>query len=49
MKKFKEITVGDKEMLTHTITKSDIEKFVQLTGDDNKLHIDETFAGQTQF
>jgi len=49
MKKYSEINVGDKETLSHTITKSDIEKFVQLTGDDNRLHVDEKFASKTQF
>jgi 3-oxoacyl-[acyl-carrier protein] reductase len=49
MKKYSDINVGDKEKLSHTITKSDIEKFVQLTGDDNRLHVDEKFASQTQF
>lgn len=49
MKKYDEINIGDKETLSHTITKTDIEKFVQLTGDDNRLHVDEKFAGQTQF
>jgi 3-oxoacyl-[acyl-carrier protein] reductase len=49
MKKYGEINIGDKETLSHTITKTDIEKFVQLTGDDNRLHVDEKFAGQTQF
>ena len=49
MKKYYEINVGDKETLTHTITKTDIEKFVQLTGDDNLLHVDENFASKTQF
>uniref|UniRef100_UPI00404734F4 SDR family oxidoreductase n=1 Tax=Algoriphagus sp. TaxID=1872435 RepID=UPI00404734F4 len=49
MKKYSEINVGDKETLNHTITKSDIEKFVQLTGDDNRLHVDEKFASTTQF
>jgi 3-oxoacyl-[acyl-carrier protein] reductase len=49
MKKYFEINVGDKETLGHTITKSDIEKFVQLTGDDNRLHVDEKFASTTQF
>ena len=49
MKKYSEINVGDKETLSHTITKSDIEKFVQLTGDDNRLHVDEKFASTTQF
>jgi 3-oxoacyl-[acyl-carrier protein] reductase len=49
MKKYSEINVGDKEALRHTITKSDIEKFVQLTGDDNRLHVDEKFARTTHF
>ena len=49
MKKYSEISIGDKETLSHTITKSDIEKFVQLTGDDNRLHVDEKFASTTQF
>jgi 3-oxoacyl-[acyl-carrier protein] reductase len=49
LKKYYEINVGDKETLTHTITKTDIEKFVQLTGDDNLLHVDENFASKTQF
>ena len=49
MKKYEEINVGDQETLSHTITREDMDKFVQLTGDDNKLHVDEQFAGQTQF
>lgn len=49
MKKYTEINIGDKESLSHTITKSDIEKFVDLTGDDNKLHVDEQYARTTAF
>lgn len=49
MRKFDEINIGDKEKLSHVITKEDIKKFVDLTGDDNKLHIDEKFASKTQF
>jgi 3-oxoacyl-[acyl-carrier protein] reductase len=49
MKKYHEIHVGQKEILTHTITKEDIEKFVDLTGDDNRLHVDESYASKTQF
>lgn len=47
MKTFESIRVGDKAELTHTILQEDVEKFVELTGDDNKLHIDEDFAGTT--
>ncbi len=49
MNKFKSIKVGDKAELTHTITQSDIDKFVELTGDDNKLHIDREYASKTTF
>ncbi len=49
MKKYSEINVGDTETLSHTVTKSDIDKFVNLTGDDNRLHIDEKFASKTHF
>jgi len=47
--KYAEINIGDKETLSHKITKEDLEKFVELTGDDNKLHVDEKFASNTQF
>ena len=49
MKKYQDIFIGDKETLSHVITKEDIGKFVELTGDDNKLHVDEKFASTTQF
>jgi len=49
MKKYADIHVGDKERLHHTITASDIETFVQLTGDDNRLHVDSTYAQKTPF
>ncbi len=47
--KYSDIKIGDHQELSHTITKEDIEKFVDLTGDDNKLHVDEEFAGKTHF
>lgn len=49
MRKYDEINIGDKETLSHIITQEDMDKFVQLTGDDNKLHVDAAFAGKTQF
>ena len=49
MKRYQEINIGDKETLSHIITKEDIGKFVELTGDDNKLHVDEKFARATHF
>jgi len=47
--KYDEILVGTKETLIHLITQLDIEKFVDLTGDDNKLHVDKEFAAKTSF
>lgn len=47
--KYGEIKVGDKATLQHKITQNDIEKFVDLTGDDNKLHIDKDYAARTSF
>ncbi len=49
MKKYSEINIGDKETLSHIITPGDIEKFVDLTGDDNRLHVDADFASKTYF
>lgn len=49
MRKYEDILVGEKESLTHVITSGDIEKFVELTGDDNKLHVDKAFASTTTF
>ncbi len=47
--KYEEIQVGTTQQLTHTITQADIEKFVDLSGDDNKLHVDKAFAARTSF
>jgi len=49
MKKFESINVGDNAEITHTITQSDINQFIQLTGDDNKIHIDKEYASRTTF
>ncbi len=49
MSKFDKIKIGDNAELKHTITQDDINKFVELTGDDNKLHIDAAYAEKTSF
>ena len=46
---YSEIKVGDTAEIKHTITHEDINKFVDLTGDDNKLHVDEVYASKTSF
>lgn len=47
--KYSEIKIGDTAKVIHTITESDISKFVDLTGDDNKLHVNKDFASKTEF
>lgn len=49
MSKFEEIKLGDSAELEHTVTTKDIDRFVELTGDDNRLHIDAEYAANTSF
>lgn len=49
MSRYSKINVGDSQRIVHTITQKDIEKFVDLSGDDNKLHVDKEFASKTSF
>ncbi len=45
--KFSEIKLGDSAEISHSITAEDISRFVTLSGDDNRLHIDKEYASQT--
>ena len=47
--KYDSIKIGDRAEIKHKITELDINKFVELTGDDNKLHVDKDFASSTSF
>jgi len=47
--RYKDIYIGLVKELKHTITIKDLEKFVELTGDDNRLHVDKEFASKTSF
>lgn len=49
MTKVSEFKIGQKAEIKHTITKSDIDKFAELTGDNNPLHVDVDFAEKTSF
>jgi len=49
MTRYEKINIGDRAEIKHTITKQDIEKFVELSGDDNRLHVDKEFASKTSF
>src|SRR2546423_9175366 len=39
--------VGSKAEIQHTISAEDVRRFVEITGDDNPLHVDHTFAAKT--
>jgi len=47
--RFEAIREGDEAELFHLITSQDVGTFVQLTGDDNPIHVDEAFAATTTF
>lgn len=46
---FESIQIGDRQELVKVITEADIKKFVEMTGDDNPLHVDKDFAKSTSF
>jgi 3-oxoacyl-[acyl-carrier protein] reductase len=46
---FNQIKIGDSATVVHEISEVDIDKFVELTGDDNRLHVDSEFAKKTEF
>lgn len=48
-KDFELIQVGEKQTLTKHITAADVLKFVEMTGDDNPLHVDRSYAETTSF
>jgi len=47
--RYSDISIGTKKELTHHVTAVDLERFVELTGDDNKLHTDTNYASRTNF
>jgi len=49
MKDFNELKVGDVAKIQHKISSDDLKKFVEITGDDNRLHTDADFAAKTSF
>lgn len=46
---FKDIKIGYRDEFTHLITERDVQRFTELTGDDNRLHIDAEYAAKTSF
>lgn len=48
-KDFDSIKVGETQTLIKLITELDVRKFVDMTGDDNPLHVDRAYAETTAF
>lgn len=48
-KDYDAIQVGETHALEKTITEADVRKFVEMTGDDNPLHVDRAYAETTAF
>ena len=48
-KNFNQIMVGDSASISKRIAEADVRKFVEMTGDDNPLHVDYAFAETTAF
>jgi 3-oxoacyl-[acyl-carrier protein] reductase len=46
---FDAIKIGDTRTLSRTIEEADVRRFVEMTGDDNPLHIDRAYAEATSF
>jgi 3-oxoacyl-[acyl-carrier protein] reductase len=49
VKRFDDIAVGDVESIRRTVTEADVRRFVEMTGDDNPLHVDRAYAERTPF
>ncbi len=47
--RFEDLSVGMKEMYSHTMTETDIRMFAAMSGDSNPIHLNEEFAASTRF
>lgn len=48
-KYFEDLVVGETAEMRFPVTETVIEKFADVSGDDNPVHLDEAFAKTTQF
>jgi len=47
--RIEDFQVGQRVSIRKTITDRDMEKFIEITGDTNPLHVDDEFAAATRF
>lgn len=46
---FDSLKVGERASFEHIVSEKDIDAFVRLSGDENPLHTDASYASKTQF
>jgi 3-hydroxybutyryl-CoA dehydratase len=46
---FEELSVGQSAEAEHTVTEETIQKFADVSGDNNPIHLDAEYAATTQF
>lgn len=49
MKRIEDFEPGQHASFTKTFTEADLQRFIEITGDVNPLHVDEEFAARTPF
>ncbi len=49
MKRIDDFEVGQHASFTKTFTEDDVQRFIEITGDVNPLHVDDDFAAGTPF
>jgi len=49
VKTIDDFEIGQHVTFTKTFTEDDVQRFIEITGDVNPLHVDEAFAAQTKF
>ena len=46
---YSSLTIGDSDLLIHTVTKGDIRLFAASSGDNNPVHLDHNYAEHSRF
>ena len=49
MRRIEEFEVGQHVTFTKTFSEEDVQRFIEITGDVNPLHVDDAFAAGTRF